>query len=107
MYFLINTSLPKRLDVATLKFAFKVNVKGKKAGFVMVYNRLKSSLSLERSKGGIENVLVIIDHFRSYAHAFPTKNQTAQVLFDQIRVRTLIAMSSKLFVKLPASRNPG
>ena len=104
MYFLINTPLPKRLDVATLKFAFKVNVK---AGFVMVYNRLKSSLSLERSKGGIENVLVIIDHFRSYAHAFPTKNQTAQVLFDQIRVRTLIAMSSKLFVKLTASRNPG
>ena len=43
-------------------------------------------LSLERSKGGFENILVITDHFSRYAQAIQTRNQTAQttakVLFE-------------------------
>jgi transposase InsO family protein len=47
-------------------------------------------LSLEESKGGIGNILVVTDHFTRYAQAFPTKNQTAyttaKTLFDQFFV---------------------
>lgn len=47
-------------------------------------------LSLEQSKGGYENILVVTDHFTRYAQAFPTKNQTAQttarVLYDNFFV---------------------
>ena len=43
-------------------------------------------LSLERFKGGHENILVISDHFTRYAQAFPTRDQlaktTAIVLFE-------------------------
>ena len=35
-------------------------------------------LSLEPSKGNIENVFVITDHFTRYALAYPSKTQTAQ-----------------------------
>ena len=35
-------------------------------------------LSLEPSKGNIENVLAITDHFTRYALAYPSKTQTAQ-----------------------------
>ena len=45
-------------------------------------------LSLEKSKGGFENILVMTDHFTRYKQAFPSKKQlaetTAKVLFDNV-----------------------
>ena len=35
-------------------------------------------LSLEPSKGNIENIVVITDHFTRYVQAFPSRTQTAQ-----------------------------
>ena len=35
-------------------------------------------LSLERSKGGYEIILLITDHFSRYAQAIPTRNQPAR-----------------------------
>ena len=47
-------------------------------------------LSLEKSKGGLEIILVITVHFTRYAQAFPTRNQeaktTAKVLLDSFIV---------------------
>ena len=47
-------------------------------------------LSLETSKGGYQNVLVMTDHFTKYALAVPTKDQTAKttakVLFNEFFV---------------------
>ena len=47
-------------------------------------------LTLEQSKGGHHNILVITDHFTRYAQAIPTRNKTAkttaQTLFDNFIV---------------------
>ena len=37
-------------------------------------------LSLETSMGGVENILVITDHFTRHAQAYPTKDQTASTV---------------------------
>ena len=47
-------------------------------------------LTLESSKGGYENILVVTNHFTKYSQAYPTKNQTArttaQALFNNFFV---------------------
>ena len=47
-------------------------------------------LTLESSKGGFENILVVTDHFTKYSQAYPTRNQTArttaQVLYHNFFV---------------------
>ena len=47
-------------------------------------------LSLERSKGGHEQILVVTIHFTRYAQAFPTRSQlaktTAKILFENFVV---------------------
>ena len=47
-------------------------------------------LTLETSKGGFQNILVITDNFTRYAQAFPTRNQrartTAEVIFNNFIV---------------------
>ena len=35
-------------------------------------------LTLESSKGGYENIIVVTDHFTKYSQAYPIKNQTAR-----------------------------
>ncbi len=41
-------------------------------------------LTLEESKGGFGNILVITDHFTKYATAIPTRNQSAKTVADAL-----------------------
>jgi hypothetical protein len=53
-------------------------------------------LSLERSKGGYENILVITDHFTRYAIAIPTRTQTAKTTAEAFFYDVLISTFGSL-----------
>ena len=56
----------------------------------------KNFLSLERSKEGFENILVITDHFTRYAKAFPTRIKTPRPLQRSFLTISLFIMASLL-----------
>jgi hypothetical protein len=41
-------------------------------------------LTLEKSKGGYQHILVITDHYTRYAQAIPTKSQLAKPIVEDI-----------------------
>ena len=47
-------------------------------------------LSLELSRGGIENILVITDHFTRHAQAFPNRDQTASTVAKTLWSRYIV-----------------
>ena len=47
-------------------------------------------LSLEKSKGGYENILVIVDHFTRYAQAVPCRNQSAHTTAKALYERFIV-----------------
>ena len=55
-------------------------------------------LSLEKSKGGQENILVITDHFSRYAQAIPTQNQKAQQLKFYMKISSFIMDSPQFYI---------
>ena len=53
----------------------KTPTAGLRAPLISIHS--SAFLCLEKSKGGIENVLVVMDHFSRYAQAYLTKDQKA------------------------------
>ena len=56
-------------------------------------------LKLEPSRGGIENIIVIVDYFTRFAQAIPCRNQTAAIA---TKVETFLVVLSISCARLRA-----
>ena len=55
---------------------------------------------LDQPKGGYKYLLVVVDHFRKFAQAFPTKNNSGRIATDSLR-----SSRSEVFYKKGVLRN--
>ena len=87
----LDSYIKAKVKACDICFSRKTNI-GQQAGLIPIESSAPMDilcidyLSLEPSKGGVKNILVITDYFTRYAQAIPTRNQkartAARLLFD-------------------------
>ena len=91
----LDSYIKSKVKACDICISRKTNI-GQQAGLIHIESSALKDilcidyLSLEPSKGGVENILVSTDHFTRYAHAISTRNQkartAARLLFDNFIV---------------------
>ena len=63
------------------------------------------TLKFEHCKGGFENILIVTDHFTTYAQAFPAINQTANTTAKTLYEKFMIHYGFPSKIHLNQGRN--